>query len=320
MGNKVTLPKKGSDPFNIPNKEKVMKNKCNYLMYLVLILTCISSAVDESSRSKQLRKKAAQKGFIEACLLLVDGHFSDAHIRARAIIKKYPDDYHAHFIARLSSAVLGQKAGASLAVFKEIYEEKKANNDKGLTDLVELAAMGSAFGYSEKCLFLEQIVKNYPNSPWRIWAEYNMIRTYRQGLKLRYSEEYLRNLKEFLKKYPDCHLTPHCLYQIGQTHYERSIADINNTEDSQEAIRHFNRILNDYPDLEFYCALARQSLKKITGVSLVYPEGYSEKIDKNIMSFYRLYHLSGARKKSKKIITDHKKFKEKKWSTAPPKR
>lgn len=183
-----------------------------------------------------------------------------------------------------------------------------------MIDLVELAGIASAFGYSEKRPVLEHIIKEHPNSPWRVWAEYQMIRTYRLGIKLEYSEEYLRDLKGFLKKYPDCHLTPHCLYKIGQTYCERSLADINSTEDREEAIRYFNRILDDYPDLEVYCALARNGLKRIPGVSVVYPEAYSEKTDDNIRSFYYGYHWSDGVKKTKKVVSDYKKFKEKQWN------
>lgn len=112
------------------DNEKVMKNEFKGFTCIVLIVACLSLGYGGDGEKKMLRKKAVQKGFVQACQFLTDKRYSDAHAKTRKIMTKYPDDYHVAFVVRLNSSILAQEVGVSLAGYQDIYEAKKAKRFK----------------------------------------------------------------------------------------------------------------------------------------------------------------------------------------------
>lgn len=263
---------------------------------------------------KSVTQKAdeAQKLALEGAVLLLEERFQEAYELSEKLITEYPGDYKIDFYLRLYSRtfcrldperdkyLLSEPPPAT----KKRIEQLISKKNKTDIDYVKLVTVEEYYieprTWNTRCIkYLNQLVEEFPKSKWRDWAEARLCRE-QAYCRIYLGEEYkskdedeqfdlyrrerYKAYEKYIKEHPESYMVPSLLGSLS------SIADDEvqkGDATKKEVVVKLSRlILQKYPESESRCASARYYLRKYLGPECKEVQGYSEKDDDIILSYY----------------------------------
>ena len=273
-----------------------MRKKRFASMYMLAAIGCAiitSAQMIGETRSAPNRVNNAKKLFLRANVALSEGRFADAYRLSRKLISNYPAHPHIWLFTSVyvhsfyfldEDFQKGMLRPTPPGIQKRI-EALKAKSNKSVIDLVTLARVADyeSGGFSTE--YLKEILQKFPDSVWADWAKLELgfenIPGKGTTTKERYAAFYNLGMN-FMKSHPHTHLMPRLLCITANS--RRRMSEDKLAKD--EAIRMYQRVLDDYPNVEYYCASARRDLREFLGEGYQDPPGCSEDRDRTITLFY----------------------------------
>ena len=144
------------------------------LLLLVFILACVSST----------RAQQGQRVFLQANIAISEGRFQDAHALAEKLIEQYAGDcqiglylhLYVHSFYLLDDDFRKGMLHPTPTGMQARIDAMKAKSDKREIDLVKLVMVANGLDGGFGIEYLEELLEHFPESVWRDWAEWMLIR------------------------------------------------------------------------------------------------------------------------------------------------
>jgi len=257
-----------------------------------------------ADRVAQERLKGARELFIEVNVALAEGRYEEAYNAAERLVHEHAGDYqidaytrvYAHTFQLLDEDFRKGLFRPTPAGIVSRLDGLKRKAEKSIEDLVILACLDKKDSESFSIAHLEEILRASGEAAWRDWAEWKVVEGSlggslgekeekygpEEGMRLVMSELFRAGM-QYLDEHPDSYMVPYVLY--GTADWACSM-ERDNMESTRVAIEHYQRILREYPDAEYFCAWARRDLRRLLGEQYEGIAGESEERDKIITQFY----------------------------------
>ena len=322
-----------------------MKIKVAYIFFFVVLFVHMPNLLEAKTSSKVDQKKIneGKKLFLDIKIAIMEERFEEAHNMAERLIQDYAGDYQIDMYLNLYSKtfyLLDEDYRNVISEYlpkglKEKIKDMKSKEKKTALDIVIIFEVGTwpIVHKVERIKYLNMIIKQFPSSIWRDWAEWELIveETVRPEEKYqdKSDEERQRLLikdlfnagKKYIERHPGSYMQARALeatsswgamvIALENSASREEITMGENEED--EIISMSKKVLREYPRAGYMCACARDTLRSLKVTKFKEINAFSEQEDKIIRKFYlNAYEPSDSRfKNNVKAYMKLKKEKEK---------
>ena len=322
-----------------------MKIKVAYIFFFIALFFHMANLLEAETSSKVDQKKIneGKKLFLDIKIAIMEERFEEAHNMAERLIQDYAGDYQIDMYLNLYSKtfyLLDEDYRNVISEYlpkglKERIKDMKSKEKKTALDIVKIVVVGTSptIDNKERIKYLSMLIKQFPNSIWKDWAEWELMteRIYRPKEKYqdKSDEEKQRLLikdlfnggKKYIEQHPGSYMLPTALgttssWGAGVIALEHSASQKEITmgeNEKDEIISMSKKVLREYPQAGYYCVRARDTLRSLKVTKFQEINAFSEQEDKIIRKFYlNAYEPSDSRfKNNVKAYMKLKKEKEK---------
>jgi len=267
-----------------------------FLLLLFFALVCTENNLLETravAKSENEKVNDGKKLFLEAGIAISEGRFADGHALAKELIRDHAGDYqidlylnrYLHSFYFLDEDFQKGQLHPTPSQMQTKIEKMKAKRNKTVMDLVELGMVGNGTKGGFCMEYLREILQRFPRSIWADWAAteigFSNILRDAKTKEERYREFYNFG-KSFMQEHEHSYVTPRLLCITAYARERMSQDEVGR----DEAISMYRRVLKDYTATDYYCAYARQKLRRLLGEDYTAVDGCCEERDRTITSFY----------------------------------